>query len=154
MNEITLQWVAILKVLLVAGFAGLYGFGGVSGKWKRRIIAPILYCVGIAGFSLWTDTFHWLCLLSALFLSGGLTIGYGASNLKDKLIKRSRVGLACGVASLPIFWVHNAWSLFFLHIAVCVATSVAAGVWNKSSSARTEETLIGATYILIPMLTI
>ena len=40
MTEMQLQIIASLKLLLVAGFATLYGLGGMSGKWKRRFIAP------------------------------------------------------------------------------------------------------------------
>jgi len=154
MSEVTLQWIAILKLLLVAGFAGLYGFGGVSGKWKRRIIAPILFGIGIAGFTLWTESFNWLCLLSVPLLSFALTIGYGASSTGEKIKKRAIAGSAAGFASLPIFIVTGAWTLFALNIVVCTAVSVVAGTWNQTSSARTEETLIGASYVLIPLLTI
>jgi len=154
MTEVTLQWIAILKLLLVAGFAGLYGFGGMRGKWKRRIIAPILFGIGIAGFTTWTQSFSlWLLLPVPLFF-GALSIGYGGDDLGTKIIKRSRAGLACGVASLPIFWVHEAWALLLTHITVCVVVSTAAGVWNQTKSASAEETLIGASYVLIPMLTI
>jgi hypothetical protein len=154
MSENLLQLIAGLKLLLVVGFAMLYGMGGISGKWKRRFIAPVLLGAGIWGLTTWTQSFNWVLLLCVPLFFGALSIGYGASDLKDKLIKRSRAGLACGVASLPIFWVHEAWALLLAHIVVCVAVSVAAGVWNQTQSARAEETLIGASYVLIPMLTI
>lgn len=150
MTETTLQWIQILKFLAIGVFAGLYGFGGVSGKWKRRIIAPITFIIGIAGFSLWTQSFNWFVLSSVWLLFVTLTIGYGASDTKTKIIKRSRAGLANALASLSIFAVTGAWSLLVLHIAVCVGTSVVAGVWNQTSSARAEETLIGASIVTIP----
>ena len=77
-----------------------------------------------------------------------------ADDTGEKIIKRGRAGLAASIASLPIFWVTGAWTLLALHILVCTATSVVAGTWNQTSSARTEETLIGASYVLIPLLTI
>jgi len=150
MGEITLQWIQILKILAIGVFAGLYGFGGVSGKWKRRIIAPVTFIAGIIGFSLWTQSFHWSLLYSVWLLFITLTIGYGASDTKTKIIKRSRAGLANAVAALSIFWVTGAWTLLFLHIAVVTATFVVAGVWNQTSSARAEETLIGASIVTIP----
>jgi len=153
-NEITLQWVQLVKLLILAAFATLYGFGGVSGKWKRRIIAPVVFTLGITGVSLWTESFHWSYLLCALLLYASLSIGYGATFLKDKIIKRSRYGLACAIASLPIFWVQGAWTLLLLHIILCVATVVVAGVWNQTSSARAEESLIGAAIVLAPLFTI
>ena len=154
MSESTLQIIAILKVLLVAGFAGLYGYGGMSGKWKRRFIAPVLLGAGIAGFTLWTDTFNAWSLLCVPLLFGALSIGYGASTTAEKIKKRAIAGAAAAVCFIPLFWVTGAWSLLVLHIIVCTSTSVAAGVWNQTSSARTEETLIAASYVLIPMLTI
>ena len=154
MSELTLQWIAVLKLLLVAGFATLYGFGGMSGKWKRRFIAPILYGVGILGFTLWTNTFNALSLLSPLLLCGALHLGYGGDTTQEKIIKRAVAGSAAGFASIPLFIVCGAGNLALLHIAVCMAVSIVAGTWNQTSSARTEETLIGATYLLIPMLTI
>jgi hypothetical protein len=154
MTEVTLQWIATLKVLVVLGFATLYAFGGVSGKWKRRFIAPVLFGLGIWGLTTWTQSFDWRYLLCVPPFFGALSIGYGASTIGEKIIKRGRAGLAASVCSLPIFWVHGAWTLLALHIGVCVATSVVAGTWNQTSSARTEETLIGASYVLIPLLTV
>jgi len=154
MSEATSQIIAILKVLLVAGFAALYGYGGMSGKWKRRFIAPVLLGAGIAGFTSWTNTFHWQSLLCVPLLFGALSLGYGASTTAEKIKKRAIAGSAVATCFLPLFWVTGAWSLLFLHILVCTATSVVAGTWNQTSSARTEETLIGAMYALIPMLTI
>jgi len=150
MDEITLQWIQILKILAIGVFAGLYGFGGVSGKWKRRIIAPATFIAGIIGFSLWTGSFQLSLLYSVWLLFITLTIGYGANTTKEKIIKRSRAGLANAVAMLSIFIVTQAWTLLFLHIAVVAATSVVAGVWNQTSSARAEETLIGASIVTIP----
>jgi len=154
MDENTLQWIAILKVLLVAGFAGLYGFGGVSGKFKRRFIAPVLLGIGISGFTLWTDTFNLLSLLCVPLLFGALSLGYGADTTGEKIKKRAIAGSAAACCFIPLFAVYNAWSLLFLHIFVCTATSIVAGVWNQTSSARTEETLIGAMYAMIPIMTI
>jgi len=150
MNEVALQWVQITKILAIGVFAGLYAFGGVSGKWKRRIIAPATFIAGIIGISLWTQSFQSSLLYSVWLLFVTLTIGYGASDTKTKIIKRSRAGLANALASLSIFWVTGAWTLLGLHIVVCVCTSIVAGVWNQTSSARAEETLVGASIVTIP----
>ena len=150
MDEITLQWIQLLKILAIGVFAGLYGFGGVSGKWKRRIIAPVTFIAGIIGFSLWTGSFKLSLLYSLWLLFVTLTIGYGASGTKEKIIKRSRAGLANAVASLSIFWATGSWTLFLWHIVACVGISVVTGVWNETSSARAEETLIGASIVTIP----
>jgi len=154
MDENTLQLIAGLKLLFVTGFAMLYGMGGISGKWKRRFIAPVLLGAGIWGLTTWTQSFDWRYLLCVPVLFGALSIGYGASTTRDKIIKRSRAGLAVAMSFTPLFWATGAWSLLLAHIAVCVVVSTVAGTWNQTKSARTEETLIGAAYALIPMLTI
>ena len=154
MNEITLQWIQLVKLLILAAFATLYGFGGISGKWKRRIIGPVVFTAGICGVSLWTDSFHWSYLLCAPLFFGALALGYGASTTIEKIKKRFIYGLACAFATLPIFAVQQAWTLWALHILICVSTSVVAGVWNQTSSARAEESMIGAAIVLIPIFTI
>lgn len=154
MNEQTLQLISSLKLLLVAGFATLYGLGGMSGKWKRRFIAPVLLGLGIAGFSLWTQSFTFWYLLCVPLLFGALSLGYGADTIAEKIKNRAIAGAAAACCFIPIFWVQAAWSLLLLHILVCMAVSVIAGTWNQTSSARAEETLIGATYALIPLFVI
>ena len=154
MTENTLQLIAGLKLLLVAGFAMLYGMGGISGKWKRRFIAPVLLGIGTWGLTTWTQSYSLWYLLSVPLLFGALSLGYGASVTSEKIKKRSIAGLAAAFAMMPYFLVTGAWTLWALHIGVCIGVSVVAGVWNQTSSARTEETLIGAAYVLIPMLTI
>jgi len=151
MDEITLQWIQGVKLLILGTFAMLYGFGGVSGKWKRRFIGPIVYVAGISGVSLWMGTFNLWYLLCAPLLFGSLSLGYGASTTAEKIKKRAIAGAACGCATLPIFIVNGAYTLLPLHIAVCMAVSIVAGTWNQTSSARAEETMIGATYALIPL---
>lgn len=154
MTESTLQLIASLKLLLVLGFATLYGLGGMSGKWKRRFLAPIVWGIGITGLTLWTNSFHWAYLLCVPLLFGALSLGYGASSTSEKIKKRAIAGAAAACCFIPLFVVTGAYTLLFLHIGVCVATSIVAGVWNQTSSARTEETLIGAMYALIPTLTV
>lgn len=154
MNEVTLQWVQLIKLVIIAISAMLYGFGGVSGKWKRRFIAPCVIVAGMALVSSLTSSFSWWYVAVLPFLIASYTIGYGSSIFIEKVIKRARYGLACGCSFLPVFWVNQAWTLLFLHIGVCVFVSVVAGVWNQTSSARSEETLIGASTVLIPIFTI
>ena len=151
MNENTLQWIQGIKLLILAAFAMLYGFGGISGKWKRRFIGPIAYVAGICGVSLWIGTFNVWYLLCAPLLFGSLSLGYGASTTAEKIKKRAIAGAACGCATAPIFIVNGAYTLLPVHIFICILVSVVAGTWNQTSSARAEESLIGATYALIPL---
>jgi len=154
MPESTLQLIAFLKLIVVAVFGLLYGLGGMSGKWKRRYVGPALYCLALLGFTLWTQSFIALSLLSPLLLCAALHLGYGGSSTSEKIRKRAIAGAAAGCSGIPLFIAFGAPTLLVLNIAVCTAISIVAGVWNQTSSARTEETLIGAMYIIIPMLTI
>jgi len=151
MSEVTLQWIQAVKLIILCVFATLYGFGGVSGKWKRRFVAPILYVIGVSGVSLWTNSFNAWYLLCAPLFFGSLSLGYGATTTSEKIKKRAIAGSACACATLPIFLINQVYDLLAVHIIVCVLISVVAGVWNRTSSARAEETLIGATYGLIPL---
>jgi len=154
MSETTLQLIAFLKLIVVAVCGLLYGLGGMNGKWKRRYVMPCLLGVAIAGFTLWTDTFNAWSLLCVPLLFGALSIGYGGNTTSEKIRKRAIAGASAAVCFTPLFVLYGAWTMLLLHILVCTATSIVAGTWNQTSSARTEETLIGATYVLIPLLTI
>jgi hypothetical protein len=153
-TESTLQLIAFLKLIVVAVCGLLYGLGGMSGKWKRRYVMPLVYGLAIWGFTTWTSTFNALSLLSPVLLCAALHLGYGGDSTKEKILKRLIAGSAAGFASIALFIAFGAGTLAALHIAVCIGVSVVAGVWNQTSSARTEETLIGAAYVLIPLLTI
>jgi len=153
MTETTLQWIQFFKLLLLAVSATCYGFGGVSGKWKRRFVAPSIATAGIAGLSLWTGNFSWLCLLFFPLLSAAYSIGYGDNSklmklLKNKVLVRAVVGLALGFAALPIVIAYSAWLLWALHISICVAVSTISGAFNPMESARAEETMIAAASLL------
>ena len=157
MNEVTLQWIQLLKLMILAGSAVLYGFGGVSGKWKRRFIAPFLLTGGIMGVSLWIQTFSWYYAFFALLLAGAFSIGYGENSklmklTKSKVLTRGIAGLAIGAAALPIALVNGAWILLCLHISFTISTSIILGVFNPTKSARAEETMIGFIAGFIPMM--
>ena len=160
MTENTLQIIQILKLLTVVGFAALYGYGGIRGKWKRRIIGSLVLTVSIVGFSIWMNTFNWWLLLSLPCYFGALTKGYGASTLEEKWLKRSLAGFLGGIAALPVAIIHEAWLLLGFHIFLCVSTSIVLGVYNPFSKgkstggARAEETAIGFTYGFYPLMLI
>jgi hypothetical protein len=151
MTEVTLQWAQAVKLIVLVVFATLYGFGGVSGKWKRRFVAPFVLTAGVIGVSLWVSNYSNWYLLYFPLLSASLSIGYGSSDLKTKIIKRARAGFLAGFAAIPIAWVSGAWTVFGLHILLTTLTSIVLGVWNQTSSARAEETAIGTSYGLLPL---
>ena len=154
MNEITLQWVQLLKLVSVAIFATLYGFGGINGKWKRRFLGSGFLTSTIIGFGLWMQTFSYWHLLCFFLYVGALSIGYGAEDTKNKIIKRTYCGLAYACASLPIFITSGKWELFALHTIICLLFSVWGGVRNIFGSARAEETSIAVAISYIPLIAI
>jgi hypothetical protein len=151
MNETSLQWIQFAKLISLAVFAGLYGFGGVSGKWKRRFVAPaILVGVMVAIYKSW-----WLLLYYPL-LVGVLSIGYGESSSLNKLVKnkfltRGIVGLSAGIAALPVAIVSGSWLLWFLHIGLTTLCTSIFGAVNPFKSARAEETAIATLYGFLPL---
>ena len=151
MDEMNLQIIAACKIMWVAVFAFLYGWGGMNGKWKRRYIGTAWLVLGYFGFSMWTQSFNYWYLLCYPLLVGAASLGYGGDTFKEKLTKRSYVGLAWAIAALPLAIVTGAWGMFVYHTILIVATSVSMGVWNFTGSARNEETLISCMVALIPL---
>ena len=151
MDENLLQIIAVCKLIWVSCFAALYGFGGISGKWKRRYVGPAWIGLGIWGFSMWTNSWNLVYLTYIPLLGLSLSLGYGASDFKDKLFKRSIYGLALGCAPIGIVIISHTWGLFAFHVSSCVIASVAFGVFNISKTARSEETLIATYCCLLPL---
>jgi len=145
MNEWDLQLISSLKIVAIAIYSYLYGIGGIQNKANRRVFGSLFLMLAVVGFSLWQDVFSYFYLAYAVFLWGSTSIGYGADELKDKLIKRSRYGLLCGLSAIPMAIIGGNWHLFGLYIFTCVLISTVLGAFNITSSARSEETLIGAT---------
>jgi hypothetical protein len=148
LNENTLQIIAILKLVWVAVFAGLYGFGGISNKWLRRFVGPLWIGIGIyvfsALFSSGLHSFRYSYLIYPLLLCASLHIGYGADTLITKFRKRFFYGLALGVSALPLAIFSGLWILFGVHCLLCLLASVCLGVVSGAGNARNEETLIAA----------
>lgn len=152
MSETILQWIMLLKLIYLSGFAGLYGFGGIEGKWKRRIVGSLYLTLGVIGFSLWMESFNWWFISYALLLYGALSIGYGAKKIIKKIKKRTIAGLAYGCAAIPIAIGSSSLVLLCLHIALCILVSIVLGVFNPTKSARAEETSIGFIIGFLPLM--
>jgi hypothetical protein len=151
MDNMTGQIIAACKIVWIAAFAFLYGWGGINGKWKRRYVGTAWLVLGYFAFSMWTKSFSYWYLLCYPLLVTALSLGYGGDTFKEKLIKRSYVGVAWAVACLPIASVTAAWGMFAYHTVLIVGTSVSMGVFNFTGSARNEETLIACMGGIIPL---
>ena len=75
MNEKKLQWLQLVKLLLMVCCAMLYGFGGVEHKELRRFIAPSLCGVGCF-------------VLSGELLRMNITKEYNDIELNKKALKK------------------------------------------------------------------
>jgi hypothetical protein len=151
MGEYTLQIISISKILWCTIFAGLYGFGGISNKWIRRFVAPFWIGIGIWLFGTLQNSFSFLQLLYPLLLSASLHIGYGGDDVITKIRRRAFYGFVVSSVSIPLLHNWHFWLLYLIHIFVSVSASVVLGAFNPTKSARDEETILGLTYVLIPM---
>jgi hypothetical protein len=151
MTELQLQLIASSKIIWLAIFSLAYGIGGMYGVKYRRVGGSLFLTCGIALYSYVLGTFSWWLLLYALLLWGALSIGYGAKNIKTKVLKRLRYGFAAGLAAIPIAIVTQQWAMFALHIVLCMAISTLYGVLNPIH-ARFEETVIACAIGLTPLL--
>jgi len=151
MSELTLQFLAFFKVICIAVFGLLYGFGGMVKKSIRRVGGPVWIAISILIISSIQKTISLWYFLYPLLLAGALCIGYGAEKKSEKIKKRALYGLALGFSAIPVAIVTSKWLLFGFHLALCIGASVLLGVYNPLRNARDEETLIGALSVIIPV---
>ena len=151
MNENILQWIASLKILWVAVFSAFYGFGGVSGKWKRRFIGSAWMMLGVVVFSLWQGSWHWWYLAYFPLLTGALCMGYGGDDVGVKIRKRAVYGVLIGLSATPLLFPSCHFGLYIFHICLCLVASVVLGVFNPTANARSEETIISTLSTVIPL---
>ena len=152
MSEVTLQWIQFSKLLVLAGVAALYGFGGVSGKWKRRYLGSAILVAAFILYSLLMSKFSWWILLCYPLYIGAFSLGYGGTDeLWKKIFKRGYCGAAIACASLPLAIVTGAIAMWIGHLILMVGMMVWLGVFNPTPSARNEETLLGTFSGLLPL---
>ena len=154
MSEITLQWVQLFKLIIIAAHAALYGFGGTVDKRLRRFAAPVVLTAGILAASSWAGTFSWWYALYAPLLMICYSMGYGVDSwltkqLKKKEYVRGAIGLLIGGSALPLAVVSGSWLLFAGHMLLVPALWILLGAWNPTKSARAEETTLGTGNVLL-----
>jgi len=151
MSELTIQSIAIFKLILLVNVASLYAFGGMDGKWKRRYLAPLLLVGGFIAFSLWQDKFSWWILLCYPLYVGAFSMGYGADDFWIKVLKRGDCGAAIACASLPLALSMGMIGMWFGHLFLMTGMMIWLGVFNPTPNARNEETLLGVFSGLLPL---
>jgi len=153
MNENTLQWIQISKILLLAAVAGCYGFGGISGKWKRRYLGSFILVLGFITYTLLAGNFSWWILLCYPLYLGAFSLGYSGNGLTtlQKCLKRGYCGVAFALASLPLALVVGSLAMWFGQLVLMTGMMIWLGVFNPTASARSEETLLGTFSGLLPL---
>jgi len=136
-QEKKLQVESLFRLLWVVVFAFLYAYGGIEMKWIRRFIAPVWL-----GGGLWLFSRNPWTLLQVPILSVGLHLGYGGTEVIQKIIKRSLFGLACGISPVWMLIQKN-WKLYVFNIVLLVSAYIVFGVWNPFPNARLEESALG-----------
>lgn len=151
MSEQTLQIIASCKIAWIAAFSAFYGFGGISNKWLRRFCGSAWMGIGVTGFSLWTNSFHFWYLAYPVLLMIALTMGYSGDEILVKIRKRFLCGLAIAISSLPLVFPSHLFILWTYGAVLSIFTSVLLGSFNISKDARSEETLIASIGSIIPL---
>jgi len=151
MDELTLQWIQISKFIPLALFASLYAFGGMSGKWKRRFLAPAILVTSFVIYTLILNKFSWWILLCYPIYCIALSMGYGADELWKKILKRGYCGIAISLGSLPLAIAIGSVFLWYVHLVLMTSMMIILGTWNPTPSARNEETTIGIFASLLPL---
>lgn len=141
------QLEVFLRFLVVLICAGLYAWGGIEHKWLRRFLAPGVATLGMFLFSL-----DWRNLLCFPVWVGGLSLGYGASEIWLKVVKRAVFGLSAGLGGSMGNLINRQVLLSVLQIALCIILYIVLGVWNPLPDARTEEFMLGIMVFMIPIM--
>lgn len=145
-KEYKIQLREFLKLLCVVLCALLYALGGIEHKWIRRFVMPFVLTLSMFGFSR-----DWRVFLQAPMLMLSLSLGYGATTLWTKIIRRFIFGIANGSTAMVQMLITERWKLFAFHVPLCIAVCVFFGVYNPFGSARAEELAIGFILCWLPM---
>lgn len=124
--------------------------------WKR-IIAPMLYSVGLVLMALANGTFSWIMLFSCgTYVLSHYLLKYGGDTLWRKISGRLWSGLIVGLASLPFALSAGSWKLFIAQIILAVLAHLALGIKNpfpEKYKAQLEELSISfLTVVLVPFM--
>lgn len=152
MTEVNEQWLIAGKLLTIGICAWLYSRGGMSMKWLRRWVAPIL----AAGVAYWISRSLWSLVLLALIPT--LSMGYGADSFKEKVHRRLLWGSLNGlVGAVYLYFATGSFIPAVFQVVLVTSASVTFGVWNpfskvRNSGARMEESAIGLAVFALPIL--
>ena len=128
----------------------LYMWGGTEmswggKKWLRRFLGSFVLAAAANGIALVLGNWAWQYILIWPALIGGMSLGYGADNLGEKILKRSIFALGVCTAGIFGLWATG-WTGFGIGILVMQvvigAASVFLGAQNPYSNSPLEQFLI------------
>ena len=154
MSEFELQMICGIKLLLIAVYAFLYGYGGMKNKLIRRALASFILVAGFMYTCVLQGILNWYFMSWWPLLWMATSLGYGADSMNEKIKKRTIYGLACGFSPVVIAALTQQYTMFAIHIVLCVAFSVLFGARPAEITelqAREEETIIAIPIASLPL---
>jgi len=161
MTEMTLTWLAGVKLLIAALIGLLYSLAGRGVGIKRRLYLPIILAVNWIVFMFLMGKFS-LMLLGAILLSIPLyyltmsVFSYGADSWIRKLIGRIPqqfiVGGVHGASAILVAIVTGSWGVYSLCVLCPMVTLGALGGWADGDlNASYKEAVCGISIFLCPL---
>ena len=144
MSETLIGTYASISLVSLAIGSWLYMLGGRKDKWLRRFIGSLVITGTAMIMSLLMGKFSPWLLISYPIVMGGMTLGYGANEPFQKVLKRGlfALGVISGGFVYCLVFGGNAWWILIPHVGVA-AWSIYLGVKNPLHAAA-EETFICA----------
>lgn len=151
MGEWALFGIGLAKFGCVILFAALYSIAGrdKTPKWLRRFVAPAILLIGVQMIN-WQ--INWMTLVAYPIMAIGLSIGYGADLILDKIKKRALCALVICSAGIPLVVSTGHYPLLILQYIIGISASITLGCFNDLD-APTEEFYIGLlTTVMMPFM--
>lgn len=161
MSETVQVYVGICAIIPSLVYALAYGIGGrdtaplVRPRLWRRVIAPMLFSLGVIGLSLLSNNFKagYLLAVPSYVLVHWLG-GYGGVNLWVKLLRRSWTGLLSGIASLSFAIFTGSYELFTAQVILAISAHLFLGIRNPIKASYEEVLISFLTVVLVPFMVI
>ena len=149
MTETMIGTIAFIQCILICVGSYLYMLGGRKGKWKRRFIGSLIVATSVWVGLLLMGHFRWLHTLLYPLLIGGFVLGYGGSDIMTKLIRRTIIVGAIGVAGLLLCLTLSGKAWWILPIQIFVSIPSIYFAWKNPVHAAAEEFLVCLLLTLI-----
>lgn len=142
MNEWTLVWLTIPRILILLVFVLCYVIGGRQWKPMRRIVGGIFLSASVILLSITLHSFRWWFLSSLAAYPIALSLGYGGNNTTTKFLRRLLYGSVLGAVS----FIYGNIELAIYQTVIAVIASVWLGIRNPVPAVN-EEALIALTSV-------